>query len=105
MELVSDPKELQNYLDQVRAEGKSIGLVPTMGFLHQGHISLIERAVTENDVVITTIFVNPLQFAANEDLSTYPTFSYNVETGEKTCSHDGPNEQLYGCSARRNGKW
>jgi len=88
MELVTDPKELQNYLDQVRAEGKSIGLVPTMGFLHQGHISLIERAVTENDVVITTIFVNPLQFSANEDLSTYPR---NIEKDTELCLEAGTN--------------
>ena len=88
MELVTDPKELQNYLDQVRAEGKSIGLVPTMGFLHQGHISLIERAVTENDVVVTTIFVNPLQFSANEDLSTYPR---NIENDTELCLEAGTN--------------
>ena len=88
MQLVTDPKELQNYLGQVRAEGKSIGLVPTMGFLHQGHISLIERAVAENDVVITTIFVNPLQFSANEDLSTYPR---NIENDTELCLEAGTN--------------
>ena len=88
MELVTDPKELQSYLDQVRVEGKTIGLVPTMGFLHQGHISLIERAVTENDVIITTIFVNPLQFSANEDLSTYPR---NIEKDTELCLKAGTN--------------
>lgn len=88
MELVTDPKELQSYLDRVRVEGKTIGLVPTMGFLHQGHISLIERAVTENDVIITTIFVNPLQFSANEDLSTYPR---NIEKDTELCLKAGTN--------------
>lgn len=88
MELVTDPKELQSYLDQLRVEGKTIGLVPTMGFLHQGHISLIERAVTENDVIITTIFVNPLQFSANEDLSTYPR---NIEKDTELCLKAGTN--------------
>ena len=48
---------------------------------------------------------NNLLTAVSEDLSTYPTFSYNVETGEKTCSHNGPAEKLYGCSARKNGEW
>jgi pantoate--beta-alanine ligase len=59
-------------LDAVRAAGRSVGLVPTMGYLHEGHVSLMERARAGCDVVAVTIFVNPLQFAADEDLSTYP---------------------------------
>ncbi len=54
------------------ADGKRIGIVPTMGFLHEGHISLIKRAKKLSDVVITTIFVNPAQFAPHEDLDKYP---------------------------------
>lgn len=59
-------------LDQARAQGQTVGLVPTMGFLHEGHASLMRRATAENDLAVATIFVNPLQFAATEDLSTYP---------------------------------
>jgi pantoate--beta-alanine ligase len=64
--------ELRAEIAQHRLQGQSIGLVPTMGYLHAGHASLIERAAAECDLVITTVFVNPLQFAATEDLSSYP---------------------------------
>ncbi len=60
------------FLDSARARGQKIGFVPTMGFLHAGHQSLIRRAVSECDVVVATIFVNPLQFAPTEDLAAYP---------------------------------
>jgi pantoate--beta-alanine ligase len=59
-------------LDAERLDGKTVGLVPTMGFLHDGHVALMRRAAIECDVAAATIFVNPLQFAAGEDLSTYP---------------------------------
>ena len=59
-------------LDAGRADGRTVGLVPTMGYLHAGHASLMRRAAAECDVTAATIFVNPLQFAADEDLSTYP---------------------------------
>jgi pantoate--beta-alanine ligase len=64
--------ELRAILDRRRAAGARVGLVPTMGALHAGHASLIERAATGNEVVVTTVFVNPLQFAPTEDLEKYP---------------------------------
>jgi len=64
--------ETWELLDAARAQGKTVGLVPTMGFLHAGHASLIRASAAENDITLTTIFVNPLQFAADEDLSDYP---------------------------------
>lgn len=70
--LISTITEVRSTLSAARATGQRIGFVPTMGFLHAGHCSLIEAARQDNDLVIVSIFVNPLQFAANEDLSDYP---------------------------------
>ncbi len=72
MEVHESIESFRKGLDAARASGRTVGLVPTMGFLHEGHASLMRRAADECDVAAATIFVNPLQFAANEDLSTYP---------------------------------
>lgn len=72
--------QMQHFSNNLRKEGKKIGLVPTMGYLHEGHISLIKRARELCDFVITTIFVNPTQFAPNEDFGSYPrNFERDVE--------------------------
>ena len=70
--IIETIKELDAQLTHYRSEGKTIGFVPTMGFLHEGHLSLIRRAKAENDIVVVSDFVNPTQFAPNEDFESYP---------------------------------
>lgn len=72
MQVITSTIELSKYISAVRFQEKSIGFVPTMGALHQGHASLVRRAKAENDVVIVSVFVNPTQFNNPADLSNYP---------------------------------
>ena len=72
MKIFNNKREIYNYLDEIRAAGKTVGFVPTMGALHDGHLSLIELARKRAEVVVCSIFVNPTQFNDKKDLENYP---------------------------------
>jgi pantoate--beta-alanine ligase len=72
LRLIETVEQMVEQREAWRNEGKSVGLVPTMGYLHQGHLSLAERSRQENDVTVASIFVNPLQFGPKEDFGRYP---------------------------------
>jgi pantoate--beta-alanine ligase len=72
MKTITTVRDMQTWSDAQRRAGRRIGLVPTMGYLHAGHVSLVEAARRRADVVVASIFVNPMQFGANEDLDRYP---------------------------------
>ena len=82
MKIVETIAEVRAQVKEWRAQGLSVGLVPTMGYLHEGHKSLIDRAVAENDKVVVSVFVNPMQFGPTEDLASYPR---DLEHDAKLC--------------------
>lgn len=88
IKVVSAVKDVRAVVNEWKSQGLSVGLVPTMGYLHEGHQSLIKRAVAENDRVVVSVFVNPIQFAPNEDLATYPR---DLEADKKLCDATGAN--------------
>ena len=71
MQIFRQVKQLKLFLEKAKSEKQTVGFVPTMGALHAGHISLIERAKLENDIVVCSIFVNPTQFNDKNDLENY----------------------------------
>lgn len=80
------PSEVRSIVRNARRNGNSVGCIPTMGALHQGHVSLVERARAECDFVVATIFVNPIQFGPNEDFSKYPR---TLEADLELCRNAG----------------
>jgi pantoate--beta-alanine ligase len=92
MDIIRSPKEMQRRALELKRQGKTIGFVPTMGFLHEGHLSLMQIARVRCDVLVASIFVNPAQFGPNEDLDAYPR---DFERDEALCGKEGVDLLFY----------
>lgn len=100
MQIVKTVEDVRRQVKVWREQGLSVGLVPTMGYLHEGHKSLIDAAVEQNDRVVVSVFVNPIQFGPNEDLATYPRdlehdAAICEEAGADLIFHPQPEEMYY----------
>ena len=92
MVIIGRVNEIRKKVKQWKSKGLSVGFVPTMGYLHEGHESLIKKASEENDKVVVSIFINPLQFGPKEDLATYPR---DLERDSTICKRAGANVIFY----------
>lgn len=92
MKIVSDIREMQQLAGHYRQQGKTIGFVPTMGYLHEGHLSLMRRTRPQCDILVVSIFVNPTQFGPNEDFERYPR---DFERDERLCREVGVDVVFY----------
>lgn len=92
MKIIRSPKKMHEFSREARLKGRSIGFIPTMGALHRGHLSLIRRARRENDAVVVSIFVNPIQFGRNEDFKAYPR---NLRQDARLCAGEGADAVFY----------
>jgi len=92
MRIISSIKEMFGFSKKMRVKGKSIGFVPTMGALHEGHLSLVRQAHKENDIVVVSVFVNPIQFGPKEDFRKYPR---NIKRDARLCKSAGADIIFY----------
>jgi len=92
MIVITNIFEMHKKMNDLRLQGKTIGFVPTMGYLHEGHVSLLNEARQQNDVVVLSIFVNPLQFGPNEDYERYPR---DIERDEQIAKQAGVDVLFY----------
>jgi len=90
--LIRKIKDMKQITKRLKKEGKTIGFVPTMGYLHEGHISLIRYSKKDNDITVVSIFVNPIQFGKNEDLDRYPR---DLERDVEICGKEGVDYVFY----------